>query len=123
MNLTYIKSDDYNDYFIFTDDDGEEYPWHTRKGNFENLRVDEIHRLVRKKEYPELPIDDFETSGDVELWIDDNPDTEKVEWQSTHPKESDVYDRCKPSESTITEFDNAETLEDLKAVLKKLLIK
>ena len=139
MQITYNKSDNHNDFFTLTDDSKQEYLWHTRKGNFNNLDADHVLLLIRKREWPEATkdrdyvVDEGQTELEaIEEWItssamlrDDEGEfaekAEKVAFKGTHPEPSRIIDGEKISDATLKELENATTISALKAVFKKII--
>lgn len=135
MNIIINFSDEYNDYFTLTDDQGQEYQWHCRKGAEQD--PEKILLLIRKLEYPvaKYEIQEGETELQaIERWIaeghtnqpeakDGEPVViEKIPWISTHPTPTRVIDGKKISGETLIELSNATTIEALRAALQKILI-
>jgi len=135
MEITYQKTrenkDDITVWFTLTDDEGNSYEWHgdipkeVDVQNYLDSQKEKYLELIRKREYPDMPVLQLEVEQWIAggCWIDDETQAEKVEWTNKHPVELDGFDRCKPSNDTVIAFDSATTVEQLKAVLRKMLIK
>ena len=131
MGITINHSTDKLDYFTLTDDQGNEYQWHCRKGS--KLDPEKVLLLIRKREYPgaKFEIQEGQTKLEAtEAWIADGHTNiggqeikviEKVPWVPTHPQER-VIDGQKISGKTWSEFHAATTIRGLREVLAKILL-
>ena len=65
MQLKINHTDEHNDYFTLSDDKGNKYPWHVRKGIKQD--PEKVLLLIRKREYPGADFDG--TLEGIETWI------------------------------------------------------
>ncbi len=133
MDIVINSSDEHNDYFVLTDDNAVKYFWHGRKGV--ELDPEKILLLIRRREYPDNPLESFDTLETFEQWIADGcniPEVlddegnvirsayvaERVPWTGTQPSKTRVIDGELLSEQTLQDLNNATTISGLKTVLR-----
>ena len=66
MNLKINHTDEHNDYFLLTDDKGNEYPWHGRKGVQQD--PEKVMLLILKRQYPNADFSRQENETELEAW-------------------------------------------------------
>ena len=64
MNLKINHTDEHNDYFLLTDDKGNEYPWHGRKGVQQD--PEKVMLLILKRQYPNADFSRQENETELE---------------------------------------------------------
>jgi len=150
MQITYQKTrenaDDITVYWTLTDDQGNSYQWHgdIPKGvdvqKHIESQMENYLLLIRRREYPDNPLESFDTLETWEKWIadgciipailDDNKNeiipervAEKVEWTNKHPVEQDLFDRAKLSGDSEAKLDALIAVVPEAQIIKDLLMK